>query len=555
MCELPRPGRPRLITDAEEALNDPKWADQRSEGCFALECRAWRSGYTGEEIIELMLDHSNTECMGHFGDQTDEARVRADVRRAFIKAKPKLPSETFERINLGGATNAIGLGPLEKFTADETDVDAWLARVNQEFAVTKYGSKTVVARFGDKLEFFEVIEFDRMYAPRRLKVPTANGETKRIPLTKAWFNWEGRREYLNPGVLFAPGAEDRPGMLNLWRGFGVEPKPGNWSRMKAHIHDGVCSGNTEHFDYLLKWMAHGVQHPDQQIGIAVALRGGQGAGKGVLFRTYGSFFGQHFVHLSQGGQLTGRFNASLGAACAVFLDEALWAGDRQGEGTLKALVTEPTFQLERKFCDPITVPNRLRIMIASNSDWFVPVGVGDRRYFVLDVADTYAGIGHKDYWDALYGELDSGGREAMLYDLLAMDLSNFDVRAVPDTAAKTEQKLHSLRGTRAWLAHVLQEGDIGAQTWEDGGLGIGKHEAYRHYVDFSKDRHEWQPELKEVWAKTLRKALGDCLKETKLRNGSLRQRMLTFGPLAKCRATFQKFIGADADVMLWEQED
>ena len=45
-----------------------------------------------------------------------------------------------------------------------------------------------------------------------------------------------------------------------------------------------------------------------------------------------------------------------------FLDEALWAGDKQGEGTLKALITEPTFQLEAKFRDPITVKNRLRML-------------------------------------------------------------------------------------------------------------------------------------------------------------------------------------------------
>ena len=46
----------------------------------------------------------------------------------------------------------------------------------------------------------------------------------------------------------------------------------------------------------------------------------------------------------------------------------------------------------------------------------------------------------------------------MLYDLLHMDLSGFNVRSVPKSAAKTEQKLLSQRGTEAWLFEILQDG-------------------------------------------------------------------------------------------------
>ena len=114
-------------------------------------------------------------------------------------------------------------------------------------------------------------------------------------------------------------------------------------------------------------MAYGVQHPDRPIGVAIALRGAEGAGKGFLWRNYGRLFGKHFKHVAHGEHLTGRFNAVLAETCAVFLDEALWAGDRKGEQILKALITEETFQLERKYYDPIPVKNRLRVMVASNN--------------------------------------------------------------------------------------------------------------------------------------------------------------------------------------------
>ena len=188
--------------------------------------------------------------------------------------------------------------------------------------------------------------------------------------------------------------------------------------MGSHMLNVLCSGNQKHFDYLIRLMAWGVQHLDKPLGVAVALLGPQGAGKGIFARTYGKFYGKHFSHITHGDQLLGRFNASIGNACAIFLDEAVWAADKKGEGTLKALITEPTLQLEAKFRDPITVENRLRIMIASNSEWAVPAGIGDRRWFVLNVVDTYAGTKNPGYWKALYAELENGGEAAMLFDLL-----------------------------------------------------------------------------------------------------------------------------------------
>lgn len=41
-----------------------------------------------------------------------------------------------------------------------------------------------------------------------------------------------RREYA--GLVFAPG-RDVPGYFNLWRGFAVEPRPGDCSKFLAHL--------------------------------------------------------------------------------------------------------------------------------------------------------------------------------------------------------------------------------------------------------------------------------------------------------------------------------
>jgi hypothetical protein len=338
-------------------------------------------------------------------------------------------------------------------------------------------------------------------------------------------------------------------MLNLWRGFGIEPKAGDWSLLTNHILNILCSGQQEHFDFLILWMAYAVQHPNEPIGVAVALRGAQGAGKGIVARTLGKIFGKHFAHIANGEQLTGRFNANLATSCVVFLDEALWAGAKKGEGVLKALITEPRLQLEAKFRDPIMVENRLRIMVASNNDWMVPAGIGDRRWFVLDVANTYAGTGHRDYWEALYAEIEDGGAAAMFYDLLAMDLSGFDVRAVPPTAAKARQQAHSFQGTEAWLYHVLQEGEIGSKCWDDTGLTVPKVHAYECFEDFSKRQHAWRPEIKSVWSKKIRCMLGPCVADTR----PDRVRSFQFASLALCRDQFASHTGVQK--IEWDLEN
>ena len=466
-----------------------------------------------------------------------------------------------------GPSNTNPVAALRILRNQGASINTLLAAMNLTFAVVKYGGQIMVATIiDDDVSFMKIEDFHRMFANLAVRVQV-NGAAKThdIKMSKHWFDWDGRRQYVGQGVVFEPGGPlERPNnMLNIWRGFGVEPKKGDWSLMGNHIHDVICSGNEEHFQYVIRWMAYGVQYPDRPIGVAIALRGEEGAGKGFVWRNYGKLFGKHFKHVAQGEHLTGRFNAVLAEACAVFLDEALWAGDRKGEQILKALITEDTFQLERKFCDPIPVKNRLRIMIASNNQWIVPVGTKGRRYVVLDVSDQYAdedNPAHAAYWEPLqaqFGDLaPDDGRAAMLYDLLHMDLSGFNIRSVPKSAAKTEQKLLSQRGTEAWLFEVLQDGAFTRSSnglrytmseWDKDGAQLSLDDAYEAFLQFSQVRREY-PRSKEWWSRDLRKILKECLSDVRPRADNRdRKRLLTFRSLEESRAAYEQFLGVDIE--------
>jgi hypothetical protein len=436
-----------------------------------------------------------------------------------------------------------------------------LSEMNRIFAVVRYGGQTVIANIvGKKIDFMSGSDFHNMMANQVFRF----GDGNTIKLSWAWFNWDFRRQYIGRGAVFAPGQplESRGDMLNMFRGLAIDPAPGDWSLMQAHILKVICAGRQDIFDYLIGWMAWSVQKLDQPVGVAVALLGDQGAGKGIFVRAFGSLYGEHFSHVANGDQLTGRFNASIGKSCLVFLDEAVWAGDKKAEGVLKALITEPRLSLEAKFRDPITVENRLRIVVASNNDWAVPAGIGDRRWLILRVDNSYAGTNHAAYFDALGFEIENGGVAAMLHDLLAMDLSRFNVRRVPRTAAKAQQQALSLPSIEAWLYHVLQDGAIEQrgpnglpglkQEWEENGLGISKDLAYAAYEGFSSKRRDYRPEGKSQWSKKLLAILGRHLTTTRITGNTGRTRTFQFGLLGDCREQFAAQMGADFE---WEADD
>ena len=143
----------------------------------------------------------------------------------------------------------------------------------------------------------------------------------------------------------------------------------------------------------------------------------------------------------------------------IFLlaDEAFWAGDKQAEGTLKRIITEDTLLIEPKGVDVKSTKNRLHIMVASNEDWVVPATTDERRFAIFDCSDDV--IGDRPYFSDLYAELQNGGLEAMLHDLLAMDLGDWHPRDdIPQTSALRDQIEQSERADRALVRQVLEMG-------------------------------------------------------------------------------------------------
>jgi hypothetical protein len=343
-------------------------------------------------------------------------------------------------------------------------VAALVAEFNASyFVVNEAGKAIIYAPYYDpalkRRSFYRFTfeDFKKLHSNRFVQVGIdKNGNPIMRPAAEVWLKHPQRKQYLG-GVTFNPAStEPVPGVFNLWNGLHVAPSPGDWSLMRSHIEDIICDGDPERFNYLMGWKARMLQRPAERGEVAVVMKGVEGCGKGTLANALLHLFGQHGMQISNSKHLVGNFNQHLRDCVFLFADEAFFAGDKANVGVLKSLITEPYLTIEGKYMNAVQSPNFLHVMMASNEEWVVPASKDARRFFVLEVSERVKG--NYGYFDKLRAQMETGGYEAMLHDLLAMDLTHFNVRAVPVTDALQEQKVRSLDTIHKWWLRVLERG-------------------------------------------------------------------------------------------------
>jgi hypothetical protein len=432
-----------------------------------------------------------------------------------------------------------------------------LSELNINNCVVLDGGKTMVLRFeqvehiagGERYvylvpTFLRFGDFRNFYLNRRIQIETEKG-TKWVDLGSWWLEHSQRRQYA--GVIFRPaGASVINNRLNLWTGWGAEPKQGDWSLLRKHIREVLAAGDEDVYKYIMNWLAWAVQHPGEQAEVALVFIGERGGGKGTLGKALSKIFGQHALHLSSPEHLTGRFNAHLRQCTFLFADEAYGPKDKSAEGTLKRLITEDTLTIEQKGRDPIEVPNLLHVMMASNNEWVVPAGAHERRFMVQRVSEVHRQ--DPTWFGPLYKQMREGGYAAMLFDLLARDLGDWHPRDIVSTEALTGQQEESLSALDEWWLELLQTGVLAGADENDPSRAISNRyeEEIEESIGFGgkRTRTVWREGLYDQARRISPRlkgrsdtVLGRYLRDRGCRNAWVsRQRGWQFPPLADCRA-------------------
>ena len=407
----------------------------RNDYLHSYACKLQRDGVSDDQILRLVNQKN-------YNATTDD-------HPNFVNGP--LPDEEVRMLVSQALKHAKG----QEAASNKTDV---IDKFNSEYAHVMVGGKARIMHETvdpvtrePKLDFYQFPDFRSKYANSVVQVGK-----KLVCEADYWLRHPKRRSY--GAIVFAPNMDLSKEVYNSYRGLSVEPKPGDCSLYFQHIRDIICSGDDDLFEYVKNWMANAIQNPAARPGVALALRGSMGVGKGAFVSHFLSLFGVHALQVSQTSHLVGHFNSHLQDKLLVFADEAFWAGDKKAEGALKALITEDTIAIERKGVDVERCQNYVRLIIASNNDWLIPAGTDERRFCVLDVSQ--ARMQDTTYFKRLHEQMRSGGREALLFDLLNIDLEDIDLRKFPKTNALAEQKMETWPNFHKWLHHILQTGGI-----------------------------------------------------------------------------------------------
>lgn len=377
-----------------------------------------------------------------------------------------------------------------------------------------------------------------------------DGNKKHAPLGAWWLTHTNRRQY--EGLVFMPGQETPDGFYNLWQGFAVAQIPGTkHETFLDHLKNNLCQRDAEKYNYLIKWMAYAVQHPDQPGHVAIVMRGKKGVGKSFAANIFGNLFGRHYMSVTNPRHLIGNFNSHLRDVVVLFADEAFYAGDKKHESILKTLITEQTMVVEAKGIDATIATNCIHLMVASNQEWSIPASWGERRFFVLDVSDEH--VKDTSYFSEIQGNLETGGYESLLHYLQSIDLSDFNVRNAPFTEGLKDQILYSMDNEIEWWFSKLTEGSIIDEDgdWPD---KVWKLLLYSDYLNYSRATGTAKRANQTKFGMLLKKMIPD-FKQIKSReertirlpNGQEethnRIRYVIIPDLQTCRSHFEKVSG------------
>jgi len=514
---------------------------------LALSGALLRRGWSVPEVIDFIRSIATAA-----GDPDVEDRIKCvTTTKEQLALRNKVTGTPTLATHLGKEVSALITKWLKlDGTANEETHESVVEVLNKTYAVVLSGGQIFVLReFIDQrgrkdIELFKPGELKILHASERVVRVNLLGKSSDVCVIDVWLKHPSRRLYM--GIVFAPQGAPTD-YYNLFKGFSVAPVEGDCSLYLDHLLDNICQGNQAYFDYLVSWMAHTIQRPEELPGIAIVFRGQQGTGKGVATEEFGKLIEPHFIVLTSMEQLVGRFTGHLKDRLLVYANEALWGGNKSAEGALKAMITDPNASVEQKFKDTVRIENFKRIMISSNEDWAVPVAKDDRRFFVLNVGN--ARKEDTGYFKAIIDQMNNGGSEALMHMLVNRDLSGFDVRKPPQTPFNFDLKFLSMDTADQFVYELLRKSS--EEDWE---ATVQKRTLHAEYTDWCKEHGKIHKQTASTFGKNLKRLIPslDPNKKSTVTtgwDGTKRYPQYVFPELSVCRTEFQ--LACKADESIW----
>lgn len=259
---------------------------------------------------------------------------------------------------------------------------------------------------------------------------------------KRWLDDPDKRMYKGRDFIPPPLVIDE-GYLNLYRGIAAaelppNDEPVNIDRYFEHVNR-LVGMDPASATYLHKLIAQKIQLPGLKWRVMPIIMSAQGVGKDIWFDFLASVIGREQCIKDDGvHKFAGTNSHSLEGKLLCCFQEMGYKDTREHEEALKALITNDTIQLQKKYVNSFSVTNVVDFIGFTNQFNAINVSADDRRYFIVTADSTYAQ--DKDYMLPLLAFFHDDRNKRAVYDYyMGIDLEGFDSSADrPTTEAHAE---------------------------------------------------------------------------------------------------------------------
>lgn len=254
--------------------------------------------------------------------------------------------------------------------------------------------------------------------------------------------------------------------FNLFAGFPIDYDPNfivNMEKLALVFKQIKCfsGGNDEMYEYLLNWMAQLVQKPHRKTEVCIVMISEQGTGKSSFFHWLGNcIMGEsHYLNISDINSLTGTFNSSSEYKLLTIIEEAnVHESDHKILCELKAIITNNTVEIRKKFVQNYTLPNYNNNVICTNIVNCLQLEETDRRFVVTVPSSEFLGD-FDGHWTELF-KLYNNRENAVhfFHFLMNRNIDKFESRKIPKTEIKEDMKWRKAPAIVKYIHYLFEEG-------------------------------------------------------------------------------------------------
>jgi len=427
-----------------EELKDLPWKAKKLQPIIVFDSNAWDNWQvqqaesslamklfeiTGQRALSLRVPKHMGEDQG-FDDF--RARVGDQGARDFLLGK--LQGHEFIEIEL-------------------SEISQLMLQLSNEVCVVRELGRIADQATGDLMSRMTFTDVN--YAHFTSEVENENGNIRQVNVPKLWLADPRRVEVQS--LEYSPGQErlvrSETGLpnLNLWRGMGINPEPGDvepWLELLANnVHD------DELRQWIIAWCAYPLQNLGKKLNSFILMFGPSGMGKNLFFKPFHHIYGDNSIMIGTDA-LKSQFTSLYAQRQFVHADELVRArgAEEAVSQKIKALVTQERVTVNKKGQPEYSIKNHANLVITSNYNDCVKLDQDDRRACVIKWEGSIDRRGDQPYWSRYVRWTESGGSEALFDYLLKQDIRWFDPAAwAPSTPWKEVVKEAGMGPLESWV--------------------------------------------------------------------------------------------------------